>query len=309
MLSIVIPIFNEEGLIDDLVQRTISSLEAFTSDFELIFVDDGSEDRSLEYLLNYQTKYPTLKIVSLSKNFGHQAAFTAGLEHASGDIVGMMDGDLQDPPELFEKMYRKITEENFDIISGKRIGRKGKSHRKFYTYLFHLLFRNIAEIKNMENTGNFSLMTRDALDALLTMKEKVRYLPGLRSSIGFNQGSVEFVREERREGEPKMSLTKLFVLAADAIFSFSKFPIRMCLTLGLIGTFVFMCAGFYVLIAKILGFALIGWPSTLLSIYFLGSIQLVSLGVVGEYVYRIYKESQDRPLYFIKKFYDGNSVK
>lgn len=309
MLSIVIPIYNEEGLIDVLVKRTVSALQAFISDYEIIFVDDGSEDRSLQYLLNWQNQNHNIKVLSLSKNFGHQAAFTAGLEHTTGEIVGMMDGDLQDPPELFEKMYRKIIEEDYDIISGKRSGRKGKNSRIFYTFLFHNLFKNIAAIKNMENTGNFSMLKREAADALLRMKEKVRYLPGLRSYIGFKQGYVDYVREERSEGNPKMSLSKLFMLAADAIFAFSRFPIRLCLYLGLFGTFVFLCAGLYVLTAKSFGFAMLGWSSTLLSIYFLGSIQLVSLGVVGEYVYRIYKESQNRPIYFVKKFYDANPVK
>jgi dolichol-phosphate mannosyltransferase len=309
MLSIVIPVYNEEGLIDDLLDRTVSALEAFTSDYEIIIVDDGSQDRSLQYLLSWQIKNQKIKVLSLSKNFGHQAAFTAGLEHATGEIVGMMDGDLQDPPELFGEMYHKITEENYDIISGTRTGRKGNSSRNFFTFLFHLFFRNVALIQNMENTGNFSLMKREAVNALLSMTERVRYLPGLRSFIGFKQGSVDFVRDERSEGEPKMSLTKLFILASDAIFSFSRFPIKFCLYLGLIGTLVFMSAGIYVLTAKMLGFAVLGWSSTLLSIYFLGSIQLVSLGVVGEYVYRIYKESQNRPIYFVKKFYDGNPVK
>jgi len=309
MLSIVIPIYNEEGLIDDLVNRTVSALESFVKDYELIFVDDGSEDRSLQSLLKWQKENQKIKVLSLSKNFGHQAAFTAGLEHASGEIVGMMDGDLQDPPELFGEMYRKIREEGFDIISGKRSGRKGKDSRNTYTFLFHHLFRNIAEIENMQNSGNFSMLKREAVTALLQMKEKIRYLPGMRTFIGFKQGSVGYVRDKRSEGDPKMSLTNLFGLASDAVFAFSKFPIKMCLYLGLFGTIVFMCAGFYVLIAKAFGFAIIGWSSTLLSIYFLGSIQLVSLGVVGEYVYRIYKESQNRPVYFVKKFYDGNPAK
>lgn len=309
MLSIVVPVYNEEGLIDDLLNRTMSALESFVTDYEIIIVDDGSEDRSLQNLLNWQKKNHKIKVLSLSKNFGHQAAFTAGLEHAKGEIVAMMDGDLQDPPELFGEMYRKITEDDYDIISGMRTGRKGSSSRNFYTFLFHLLFRNIGVIQHMENTGNFSMMKREAVNALLRMKEKVRYLPGLRAFIGFKQGYVEFIRDERSEGEPKMSLSKLFILASDAIFAFSRFPIKFCLYLGLIGTFVFMCAGIYVLIAKMFGFALLGWSSTLLSIYFLGSIQLVSLGVVGEYVYRIYKESQNRPIYFVKKFYDGIMVK
>jgi polyisoprenyl-phosphate glycosyltransferase len=149
------------------------------------------------------------------------------------------------------------------------------------------------------------MLKRKAVDALLSMKEKVRYLPGLRTFIGFRQGYVEFIRDDRFKGTPKMSIRKLFVLAADAFFSFSRFPIRFCLVLGMLGTLVFMGAGIYVLIAKAYGFAIIGWSSTLLSIYFLGSIQLVFLGILGEYVYRNYKESQNRPVYFIKKYYDA----
>jgi polyisoprenyl-phosphate glycosyltransferase len=198
-----------------------------------------------------------------------------------------------------------VKDEGYDIVSGKKTGRRGKRGRNLSAFLFHLFFKHIGEIRNMENYGNYSLMKREALNALLSMKEKVRYLPGLRTFIGFRQGYVEFVRDDRFKGDPKMSVHKLFVLAADAIFSFSRFPIRLCLALGTIGTFVFMCAGIYILIAKIYGFAVIGWSSTLLSIYFLGSIQLVFLGILGEYIFRSYKESQNRPIYFVKKFYDG----
>jgi glycosyltransferase involved in cell wall biosynthesis len=309
MLSLVIPIFNEEKLVDELVKRTISSIESFTSAYEVIFVDDGSTDQSLDKILSWQKKFRNIKVLSLSKNFGHQAAYTAGLEYAKGEYVAMMDGDLQDPPELLSEMYRMINEEGYDLISGKRIGRKGKNSRDLYAILFHLLFRHIGEIKDMENSGNYSMMKREVVDALLSMKEKVRYLPGLRSFIGFRQGYVEFVRDYRFKGTPKMTIRKLFILATDAIFSFSRFPIRFCLIVGSIGALVFMGAGLYVLIAKIYGFAVIGWSSTLLSIYFLGSIQLVFLGILGEYVYRNYKESQNRPLYFVKKFYDDGSEK
>jgi len=304
MLSLVIPIFNEENLIDELVKRTIAAIESFTSDYEVIFVDDGSTDSSLNKILSYHQKNKRIKVLSLSKNFGHQAAYTAGLEFAKGDIVAMMDGDLQDPPELLAEMYAKLQNDEFDIVSGKKSGRKGKSGRNLYAVLFHLFFRHIGEIKDMENSGNYSMMTRKAVDALLSMKEKVRYLPGLRTFIGFRQGYIEFVREDRFKGNPKMSIRKLFILAADAIFSFSRFPIRLCLILGALGTIVFLGAGIYVIIAKLYNFAVIGWSSTLLSIYFLGSIQLVFLGILGEYVYRSYKESQNRPVYFVRKFYD-----
>lgn len=309
MLSLVIPIFNEEKLVDELVNRTIASLDTFIHDYEVICVDDGSTDKSLEKILSLRKKNLKIKVLSLSTNFGHQAAYTAGLQYAKGDVVAMMDGDLQDPPELLEAMYRMIIEEDYDVVSGKRTGRKGKNGRDKYAVLFHLLFKYVGEIKNMENSGNYSMMKREAVDALLSMKEKVRYLPGLRTIIGFKQGFVEFVRDDRFKGNPKMSIRKLIVLAADAIFSFSRFPIRFCLILGSIGALVFMASGIYVLIAKAYGFAVPGWSSTLLSIYFLGSIQLVFMGILGEYVYRNYKESQNRPLYFVKKFYDDGPEK
>ena len=304
MFSLVIPIFNEEKLIDELVNRTISAVESFISDYEVIFVDDGSTDLSLNRILYWQQKNKKIKVLSLSKNFGHQAAYTAGLEHSKGELVAMMDGDLQDPPEMLSEMYRKIKDEDYDIVSGKKIGRKGKKGRNLCAFFFHLLFKYIGEIKNMENSGNYSMMKREAVDALLLMKEKVRYLPGLRTFIGFRQGYIEFVREERFKGNPKMSIHKLIVLAADAIFSFSRFPIRFCMILGMIGTVVFFGAGIYVLISKVYGFAVIGWSSTLLSIFFLGSIQLVFMGILSEYIYRSYKESQNRPIYFVKKYYD-----
>jgi polyisoprenyl-phosphate glycosyltransferase len=304
MLSLIIPVFNEEKLIDELVIRTVSALESFTPDYEVLFVDDGSTDNSLNKLLLWQQKNSRFKILSLSKNFGHQAAYTAGLDFARGAYVAMMDGDLQDPPEILADFYTKLTSEGFDIVSGKRTGRKGSRNRNICSRLFHLLFKNVSEIKDMENFGNFSMMTREAVNALLSLKEKVRYLPGLRTFLGFKQGYVEFVRDDRFEGNPKMSFRKLFILATDAIFSSSKFPLRFCLFTGLIGTVIFMLAGIYVLIAKIIGFAVTGWSSILLSMYFLGSIQLIFLGVLGEYIYRTYKEAQNRPVYFVRKFFE-----
>ena len=304
MFSLIIPVYNEEGLIEELVARSVRALEAFTTNYEILFVNDGSVDSTLRKLIEARKQNARIKIVDFSRNFGHQAAFTAGLEMALGNYVAMMDGDLQDPPELLAEMYRMICEDGYDIVSGKRRGRKGKRLR-IATNLFHAFFKKVSGIEDMENSGNFSIMNRSAVNAIVQMKETIRYLPGLRSFIGFRQGYVEYIREDRLEGEPKMTLGKLIVLGADAIFSFSKFPIKVCLFLGTIGTIVFFVAGIYALVGKILGFALVGWSSTVLSIYFLGSIQLIFLGVVGEYVYRIYKESQNRPIYLVKKFYDA----
>ncbi len=306
MFSLIIPVYNEEELIDELAVRSIKAIETFTPNYEILFINDGSTDSTLQKLIAVRKRFSRVKIVDLSKNFGHQAAFTAGLELAMGNYVAMMDGDLQDPPELLADMYKLIKDEGYDIVSGKRKGRKGKRLR-LATNLFHFFFKKIAGIDEMENSGNFSLMNRAAVNALVQMKESIRYLPGMRSFIGFKQGYVEYIREDRLGGEPKMTLGKLVVLGADAIFSFSKFPIKVCLFLGTIGTIVFFIAGVYALIDKIFGFALLGWSSTVLSIYFLGSIQLIFLGVVGEYVYRIYKESQNRPIYLVKKFYDAET--
>jgi polyisoprenyl-phosphate glycosyltransferase len=305
MLSVVIPVFNEELLLDELIERTIHALESFIDDYELIFVDDGSTDNSLQKLLARRNDNRRIKVLVLSRNFGHQAAFTAGLKYTKGDLVAMMDGDLQDPPELMAEMYRMIREEGYDVINGRKTGRRGSKGRNFYASLFHLLFSRISDTGAIGNQGNFSMMTRDATNALLSMDEKIRYLPGLRKFIGFRQGNVGFIRDYRYEGDPKMSTRKLIRLAMDAIFSFSKLPVRLCLWLGLLGIIVFMAAGVYVLIAKIFHFAIPGWSSTLLSIYFLGSVLLVFLGIIGEYIFRSYKESQNRPLYFVKKFYDS----
>jgi dolichol-phosphate mannosyltransferase len=306
MLSLVIPIFNEEQLLDELLKRTVPAVESIAVDYEIIFVDDGSTDQSLQKLLGFRQGNSKIKVLSLSRNFGHQAAITAGLEKAGGDIIAMMDGDLQDPPELLSQMHRMIREEGYNVVSGRKKGRKGDSRKNFMTLIFHIIFSKISGMEEIGNAGNFSMMTRDALDAILSMKEKIRYLPGLRAFIGFKQGFVEFVRDERYEGDPKMNTRKLFSLALDAIFSFSRLPLRICLWLGMTGIIVFFAAGIYVIVAKAFHFAIPGWSSTMLSIYFLGSIQLVFMGIIGEYIYRNYKESQNRPLYFITKFYDGN---
>lgn len=304
MISLVIPVYNEEVLIDELIERSVKVLSEISDHFEILFVNDGSQDGTLEKLLRHRDTEKRIKILSLSRNFGHQAALTAGLEHANGDYIAMMDGDLQDPPELLREMYMKLKSGEYDVINGKRRSRKGSIGRRMLTYIFHKLFKRISGLEEIENVGNYSMLNRNALNGLLTLKEKIRYLPGLRSFVGFKQGYIEYVREERKKGKSKMNIWKLWLLGSDAIFSFSKIPLKICLFLGLFGVVVFLLAGIYVLIAKIFGFALLGWSSTLLSIYFLGSIQLTFLGVLGEYVFRTYKESQNRPIYLIKEFYD-----
>ena len=305
MISVVIPIYNEEDLIEELVTRVTGTLKSIGQNYEVIFVDDGSSDRSVEMLLKERENNSNIKIISLSRNFGHQAALTAGLAYAKGDYIALLDGDLQDPPELLADMFNALRSGKYDVAIGYRKERNDENKkRRLMTRVFHYFFSRISNLDDIEHTGHFSMMTRRALDALLTMQEKTRYLPGLRSFIGFTQVKITYTRQARSAGESKMKLRQLIRLAADAMFAFSRIPVRFCLFLGLAGVGIFFLVGIYVLVSKVAGWAPIGWSSTLISIYFMGSLQLTFLGVLGEYLFRIYKESQNRPLYFIKNIYE-----
>jgi len=304
MISLVIPVYNEDKLIDTLCEKSIRALSSITHEFEIIFVNDGSTDATLQKLINLQNKDRRVKILSLSRNYGHQAAYTAGLHHAKGDYIAMMDGDLQDPPELIAEMYNKLINESYDVILGRRANVNQKIHKRLFTKLFHLVFNKIATIKFPANVGNFSIFNKKVLSALLQLKEKNRYLPGLRYFVGFHQGYIDYKRDERDLGETKMGFIQLTKLAFDAIFSFSKLPIRISLIIGTIGILLSLSGALIVIYKKFSGVAITGWTSTMLSLFFFGSVQLFFLGVLGEYIYRIYKETQNRPIYIIDRFYE-----
>jgi len=302
MITLVIPVYNEEILIEELFKRVQSSMNAVGEDYEVILVDDGSHDNTLAALKHCNEKDKRFKVLALSRNFGHQAAYTAGLTYAKGNYIAMMDGDLQDPPELLNDMFKKINTGEVDIVYGKRNARNEKFTKQIFIKLFHFIFKKFSNLENIQNVGNFSIMKRNALEAFLSMQEKNRYLPGLRSFIGFKQGYVEYSRPDRTMGEPKMSFMKLVSLGFDAIFSFSNLPVKICLYSGLTGIILIILALLYIAIGKITGLAPIGWSSIILSIYFIGSVQLLSIGVIGEYIYRIYKETQSRPIFIVSKF-------
>lgn len=303
MFSLVIPVYNEEKIIPRLVAEARQGIEAFTQDYEIICVDDGSRDNTLQLLLNERAKDNRVKVVMLSRNFGHQAAYTAGLSAAKGEHVAMMDGDLQDPPFLLKAMRDKLVNEDFDVVFGSRRERHEAPMKKFLIRSFHSVFTRMSNINAPANVGNFSVMNRAALDAFLNLQEKNRYLPGLRFFIGFKQGFVEYDRPDRTSGEAKMNYSRLIRLALDAIFSFSKLPIRICFFIGLVGIIVSLTGASIVLFKKLTGDAISGWTSTMVSIYFLGSVQLLFLGVIGEYVHRIFVETQNRPIFIVKKFF------
>lgn len=304
MISVVIPLLNESNLVARLVEDVFSNLKKTGEKFEIVCVDDGSTDSTLQHLLEFREVNEELKIVSLSRNFGLQPALTAGLEYAKGDFVIMMDGDFQDPPELIPKLFKTIKETNSDIITAVRDQRNEKISRRIYTSIFHRVFSSISDSEQVSKAGNFCIINKKAHQAILRFSERNRYLPGIRNFIGFKHEFIEYNRPERLRGKAKMSRKKLFALAADAIYSFSKWPIKACLYFGLFGIFIFLAAIVYTLVSKLLGFAPIGWSSMFLAVSFFGSVQLTFLGLIGEYVYRIFKEVQNRPVYFVKDIYE-----
>lgn len=304
LLSLVVPLFNEEKLVTILFERTVSAMKCITEDFEIICIDDGSNDRTLELLIEKNKIENRFKVLQLSKNFGHQAAYTAGLNYAKGEYVAMIDGDLQDPPELLNDMHKLMLQQNFDVVFGRRVNRNESLPKRLMIKLFHWIFNKMSNINAPADVGNFSLMNRKALDALISLHEKNRYLPGLRYFIGFKQGYIDYERPDREIGDVKMNFRKLMKLALDAMFSFSKVPIRLCLYFGILGILFSLTGGGIVVIKKILGDAITGWTSILLSIYFLGSVQLLFMGILGEYIHRIFVETQNRPVFLVKEYYE-----
>lgn len=304
MISVVIPLYNESNLINQLLEDVFFHLNELNEKFEVVCVNDGSTDTTLNQLKLFREKEEKLKIVSLSRNFGLQAAITAGLNYSAGDFICIMDGDFQDPPELIPMLYKKLIQSNAEIVTAIRQKRNEKLTRKIYVNIFHKIFQSVSDEKQIAYSGNFCMISRKALNAILLFAEKNRYLPGIRNIVGFKHAYINYERPNRPEGSSRMNRTKLFKLAADAIFSFSKWPVKLCLYSGIAGVVIFLGAIVYTLVSKLAGFAPLGWSSMFLAVSFFGSVQLTFLGIIGEYVYRIYKEVQNRPLYFIDEVYE-----
>ena len=304
MISVVIPLLNEGNLVNQLLEEVFANLQKTKEDFEVVCVDDGSTDSTLQILLDFKKTESRLKIISLSRNFGLQAAMTAGLDLAKGEYVVIMDGDFQDPPELLPVLFNKIKNGSADIVTAVRDQRNERLSRKIITDVFHRVFSQISDEEQVANAGNFCIMNKKAHQAILQFTERNRYLPGIRNFVGFKHEFIEFDRPDRLKGKAKMSRRKLLGLAADAIYSFSKWPIKLCLYFGLLGIFLFLGAIVYTLVSKTMGFAPIGWSSTFIAVCFFGSVQLTFLDVIGEYIYRIFKEVQNRPVYITKEIYE-----
>ena len=300
-ISIVIPLFNESEVIPALFARVIPATASWSNDFEIIVVDDGSTDNTLELIENYHIQDPRWKVISLSRNFGHQAAFLAGITNATGDYIAMIDGDLQDPPELLENFYNKI-QEGYDVVYGVRRKRKEGMVKRILYSLYYLILQKFSDVYIPLDSGDFSMMRRNVLNEILKMPEQSLFIRGLRSWVGYKQFGYEYERDQRLAGDPKYTFKKLFLLAYNGLFSFSQFPVKLLTNTGFAIVIIAIIYSVYVFVEKLINPNIPqGFATLSIALFMLCGVQLLSLGIIGEYIVRIYDESRKRPLFIINK--------
>jgi dolichol-phosphate mannosyltransferase len=304
LLSVVCPVYREEAGIGEFHRRLSTALDAIEPAirWEVIFVNDGSDDRSGDVLRDICATDRRLKMVDLSRNFGHQLAITSGLDHAAGDAVAVIDSDLQDPPEVIGEMVN-AWREGHDVVYGQRTVRAGEPRWRLLSIrMFYRLINRLADTPLPLDTGDFRLMDRQVLDVLRSMREENRYIRGLVSWIGFNQTAVVYDRDPRHAGVTNYSPIKLVKLAANGITAFSERPLRLASGLGAIVTLISLLAAVWIIVAKIVdpSQSIAGYASMMVMILFFGGVQLLCLGLMGEYIGRIYRESKNRPLYVVR---------
>lgn len=300
-LSIIVPIFNEQEIIPELFDRLKKAAIQITEDFELIFVNDGSKDKSLDALKKLTQLDKRAYFINFSRNFGHQIAVTAGLDICVGKAIVVIDGDLQDPPEIIPEMYKKY-KEGFDVVYAKRRKRKGESILKKVTAkLFYRTLKKITSVDIPVDVGDFRLVDRKVVDYLKKMPEQNKFLRGQIAWLGFNQTEVKFDRDERRFGKTGYSFNQMLHFAMDGITSFSDKPLLFVSRMGILISFFSFLIIIYALYSHfILGETITGWTSQIISATFLGGVQLIAVGVIGEYIGRINKNTLNRPLYIVQ---------
>ena len=304
LVSLIIPAYCEEKVVEECYKRIKTTMDSLINyDYELIFVDDGSYDNTLSILKRIAVHDTKLKIISLSRNFGHQVAITAGLDRVIGDVAVIIDADLQDPPELIPIMLEKW-EKGYKVVYAKRIAREGEGILKRWTAsLFYWLLNKLTDIKIPKNTGDFRLMDRKVVMEIRKIKERNRFLRGLSSWVGFSQISVEYKRDQRYAGKTKYPFRKMLKFALDGIFSFSQKPLKIALNIGFLSIFFGILMILYVFLGKIFfpDITVPGWASLLIAVVFFGGVQLFTIGIIGEYIGRIYDETKNRPLYITEE--------
>lgn len=297
--SLIVPVYNEEKTLPELYRRIEGVIEQLDGQTELILVNDGSRDRSLQIIRELHQKDARVSYLSLARNFGHQIAVTAGLNFARGQVIVIMDADLQDPPELILEMIEKWRQ-GYQVVYAQRTQRRKEGwFKRFTAYLFYRLLKRLADVDIPTDTGDFCLMDRQVVDVLNSMPERNRYIRGLRSWVGFQQTSVLFERDPRFAGEVKYTFSKSFALAINGLVSFSKVPLRLSTYVGLLSAVVAILMAVLVLYWRLVvpHSPLTNFTIILMAIFFLGAVQLVSIGILGEYIGRIYEEVKGRPLY------------
>ncbi|MFF2909586.1 MULTISPECIES: glycosyltransferase family 2 protein [Bacillales] len=300
--SVVVPMYNEEEVISHTYDRLKQVMDRCGDSYELIFVNDGSRDRTVEIMQEISNRDERVKLVDFSRNFGHQIAITAGMDYSSGDAVVVIDADLQDPPEVILQMIEKW-KEGYEVVYGKRLKRHGETlFKKVTAKLFYRLLSSMTSVEIPTDTGDFRLIDRKVCDVLRGLKEKNRYVRGLVSWVGFRQTMVEYVREERFAGETKYPLKKMIRFALDGITSFSHKPLKIASYVGFFISFFSFLYLFFVLFQKVFtSWTVPGWTSIVGVNLLFNGIVLMLLGVIGEYIGRIYDESKDRPLYIVRE--------
>lgn len=311
--SIIVPLYNEELVIEETYKRLTEVMARTGESYELVFVNDGSRDKTEQLAKRIIEKDKHVCLINFSRNFGHQTAISAGMDNARGQAVIVIDADLQDPPEVILQMIEKW-KEGYDVVYGKRLARKGETvFKKVTAKVFYRFLSSLTNIDIPTDTGDFRLIDRKVCDAMKTIKEKNRYIRGLVSWVGFKQTSVEYVREERFAGETKYPLKKMLKFASDAVTSFSDKPLRIAAYLGNTISIISFLYLLYVVIRKLtVGDFGEGWASIVAISLFFNGVVLVVLGIIGEYIGRIYDECKNRPLYIIDEkvgFDEDNDAK
>jgi glycosyltransferase involved in cell wall biosynthesis len=299
--SIVIPVYNEEETVPELVRRVRAVIGTLDAPADVILVDDGSRDGTMELLRNAHREDARFKVVSFSRNFGHQTAISAGIDHARGDAVILMDGDLQDPPEVIPDFVAKW-KEGYDVVYAVRTKRKENVLKRAAYAVFYRMLRKLSYLDIPLDSGDFCLMDRKVAETLRRLPERNRFVRGLRTWAGFRQTGLAYERDRRFAGQPKYTLRKLFGLAYDGLFSFSTAPLRWAVYSGFGAAALAFVGGLWVVYEKLVhGIAIAGWTSTIVIITFFGGAILLTLGLVGEYVARIFDEVKQRPTYVVRE--------
>jgi polyisoprenyl-phosphate glycosyltransferase len=308
-LSVIIPVYNEEKILPELYRRLKNTVSEITSSYELIFINDGSRDNSLVELFKLSQADDNVYYINFSRNFGHQIAVSAGVDACSGNAVVIIDGDLQDPPELIAELYHKH-KEGYEVVYARRIARNGESlFKKWTAKLFYRILQKLTEINIPVDTGDFRLIDRKIADYLKQMPEQTKYLRGQIAWLGFRQTEVLYNRDSRKYGKTAYSFSKMFNLAMNGITGFSDQPLILVTKMG----FLVSCFSFLIIVMAIISHfflhrTITGWTSLIISSMFIGGVQLISIGVIGEYISRINKNVLNRPLYIIENTNLGKSI-